>query len=98
MSVFRDLSYEADCSETYGKRSDGTAYQRMILVPLFSMILVYLYCVSGESFFTGTWIFGELFSAWLLLLAINIYCLYVWYDLAENQRAEAQGRIDETAE
>ena len=56
----------------------------MILVPLFSMILVYLYCVSGESFFLEHGFWGVILCM-LLLLAINIYCLYVWYDLAENR-------------
>lgn len=56
----------------------------MILVPLFSMILVYLYCVSGESFFLEHGFWGVILCM-ILLMVINIYCLYVWYDLAENR-------------
>lgn len=56
----------------------------MVLVPLFSMVLIYLYCISGESFFLEHGFWGVILCM-ILLLVINIYCLYVWYDLAENR-------------
>lgn len=63
----------------------------MILVPLFSMILVYLYCVSGEKFFLEYGFWGIILCV-ILLLIINIYCLYIWYDLAENR--ELKHRVE----
>lgn len=55
----------------------------MILVPVFSMILMFLYVLSGEMFFIR---FGYYWLAvfCLLLLVINGYCLYFWYEVAKN--------------
>lgn len=56
----------------------------MILVPVFSMILLFLYCISGNGFFQK-YGYGWVILCSVLLLIINFYCLYVWYDLAENR-------------
>lgn len=56
----------------------------MVLVPVFSMVLVFLYLCSGDVFFVRygyEWII--LFC--VLLIVINVYCLYFWYDVAANQ-------------
>lgn len=66
----------------------------MILVPLFSMILVFLYCVSGEEFFLEYGFWGIILCV-ALLLVINIYCLYVWYDLAENRELKHRLELQE---
>lgn len=55
----------------------------MILVPVFSMILMFLYVLSGDLFFLR---FGYYWLAvfCVLLLIINVYCLYFWYEVAKN--------------
>lgn len=55
----------------------------MILVPVFSMILIFFTLISGEVFFIR---FGyQWFLIYcLLVLVINFYCLYFWYDVAKN--------------
>ena len=54
----------------------------MVLVPLFSMVLYICIAFPGKLFlehgFWGVILYDP-------LLVINIYCLYVWYDLAENR-------------
>ena len=56
----------------------------MVIVPLFSMILLFMY-VIGSDIFTAVNGFGWIIVFTLLLLVINIYCLYFWYDVAKNQ-------------
>lgn len=56
----------------------------MILIPSFSMILIFLYCISGNAFFEK-YGYGWVIVFCILFLVINFYCLYVWYDLAENR-------------
>ncbi len=64
----------------------------MIIVPVFSMALLFLYLISGDIFFVR---FGY---EWLLvycglLIAINVYCLYFWYDVAANQELKHRYRL-----
>lgn len=63
----------------------------MILIPIFSMALLILYAISSDMFLVryGYW-WMLLFGA--LLLTINIYCLYFWYDVAKN--GELKHRLD----
>lgn len=56
----------------------------MILVPLFSIALLFLHLVSGEVFFMR-YGYGLLIVFSGMLLVINFYCLYFWYDVAANQ-------------
>lgn len=59
----------------------------MILVPVISMILIFWFTVSSDVFFIR---FGY---EWLivycaLVLVINLYCLYFWYDVSRTQELE----------
>lgn len=56
----------------------------MALVPIFSLVLFFLYVISGEVFFVryGT---GWLIVFTVLLVALNLYCLYFWYDVEKNR-------------
>lgn len=56
----------------------------MMLVPLFSIALIFLHLVSGEVFFIR-YGYGLLIVFSCMLLVINFYCLYFWYDVAANQ-------------
>ncbi|MFG6368482.1 MAG: GHKL domain-containing protein [Lachnospiraceae bacterium] len=56
----------------------------MILVPVISMILIFWFTISADVFFIR---FGY---EWLivycaLILLINLYCLYFWYDVSKTQ-------------
>lgn len=56
----------------------------MVIVPVFSMLLMFLYLVSSEFFMIR---YGYQWSVvfCLLILVINAYCLYFWYDVAKNR-------------
>lgn len=56
----------------------------MVLVPVFSMILMFLYLISGEVFFLRYGYHWVLVFC-ILVLVINVYCLYFWYDVAKNR-------------
>lgn len=56
----------------------------MLLVPVISMILIFVFAVSSDVFLLR---FGY---EWLivycaLVLVINLYCLYFWYDVSKTQ-------------
>lgn len=56
----------------------------MMLVPLISFALIFLYLGAGEVFFVRygyEWIIVYC----VLLLIINAWCIYVWYDVAANR-------------
>lgn len=55
----------------------------MIIVPLFSMVLLFLYLAASDIFMVRYgyyWVFVYC----ILLLVINLYCLYFWYDVAKS--------------
>lgn len=56
----------------------------MVLIPLFSLVLMFLYILTGGEFF-ASYGYGWLIAYSLLILGINVYCLYFWYDVAANQ-------------
>ena len=56
----------------------------MILIPLFSIALIFLHLISGEVFFMR-YGYGLLIVFSGMLLVMNFYCLYFWYDVAANQ-------------
>lgn len=56
----------------------------MLMVPVISMILIFLYTIGSDVFLLR---FG---SEWLivycvLVLVINLYCIYFWYDVSKTQ-------------
>lgn len=60
-----------------------TKIKGMIIVPLFSMVLMFLYLMAADIFmvrFGYQWVFIYC----ILLLVINLYCLYFWYDVAKS--------------
>jgi two-component system sensor histidine kinase AgrC len=57
----------------------------MVLVPVISMVLIFLYLIGGDVFF-ARYGYEWLILYCVLLLVINAYCLYFWYDVAANQR------------
>lgn len=56
----------------------------MVIVPAFSLILIYFYLSAGEIFFIRFG-YGWIVVYCILLIAINAYCLYFWYDVAANR-------------
>ena len=55
----------------------------MVIVPVFSMALLFLYNISSDIFllrYGYHWML--IFSA--MLIVINVYCLYFWYDVEKN--------------
>lgn len=56
----------------------------MILVPMFSMALIFISIISGEVFF-ARYGYGFLIVFCVMVMVINFYCLYFWYDVAANQ-------------
>lgn len=56
----------------------------MVVVPVFSIVLLFLYMTAGDVFFMR-YGYGWIILFSLLLIIINVYCLYFWYDVAANQ-------------
>ena len=56
----------------------------MILVPIISMILIFWFTVSSDVFFIRFG-YGWLIVYCVLVLIINLYCLYFWYDVSKVQ-------------
>lgn len=56
----------------------------MIIVPVFSVVLLFLY-VCGTEVFVMRYGYHWMIVFVVLLLIINLYCLYFWYDVAKNQ-------------
>jgi len=68
----------------YAQDSARLKIRGMVLVPIFSMVLLFLYMSSGDVFFVR-YGYGWIILFAVLLLIINVYCLYFWYDVAANQ-------------
>lgn len=66
--------------------TDGTGLKLggMAVVPLFSMAALFLYVIGGEVFF-ARYGYGWIILYCVLILVINLYCLYFWYDVASSQ-------------
>ncbi len=66
--------------------TDGTRLKLggMAAVPLFSIVLLFLYTIGGEVFFVR-YGYGWMILYCVLVLVINLYCLYFWYDVASSQ-------------
>lgn len=67
----------------------GLKMRGMMIVPLFSIALIFLYLVSGEVFF-ARYGYGFLIVFGGMLLVMNFYCLYFWYDVAANRELKHQ--------
>ncbi len=63
--------------------SQYTKIKGMIIVPLFSMMLMFLY-LSASDIFLFRYGYYWIFIYGILLLVINLYCLYFWYDVAKT--------------
>jgi len=77
--MFRVLMKKRSVGDTKQARIGG-----MILVPLFSIALIFIYLLTGEVFFMRfgyEWILIDC----LILIIINAYCLYFWYDVVKNR-------------
>ena len=68
----------------YMEDRKGLKLRGMILVPIFSTALIFIYIISGEVFF-AKYGYGLLIVFCAMVLVINFYCLYFWYDVAANQ-------------
>ena len=55
----------------------------MIIVPVASMVLLFLYLVASDIFLVRYGYYWIVIYA-ALLLVINLYCLYFWYDVAKS--------------
>lgn len=60
-----------------------TKIRGMIIVPLFSIVLLFMYLIGCDVFLIRYEYYWLLIYC-LLLLVINLYCLYFWYDVAKN--------------
>lgn len=68
----------------YVRDGRGLKLRGMVIVPLFSMVLIFLHIISGEMFF-ARYGYGMIILFCAMVLVINFYCLYFWYDVAANQ-------------
>ena len=66
------------------KESKKLKIRGMILVPVFSFVLIFMYLSAGEIFF-ARYGYEWLILFCVLVMIINAYCLYVWYDVAANR-------------
>lgn len=69
-----------------GKRftdAQHTKIKGMIIVPLFSMVLIFLYLAASDIFMIRYGYYWIIIYC-VLLLVINLYCLYFWYDVAKS--------------
>lgn len=57
----------------------------MLLIPLLSMALIFMYVIGGDVFFVR-YGYEWLIVYCVLFLIINGYSTYFWYDVASNQR------------
>lgn len=65
------------------KDSPYVKIRGMVIVPVFSMALLFLHNISSDIFllrYGYHWML--IFSA--MLIVINVYCLYFWYDVEKN--------------
>lgn len=60
-----------------------TKIRGMVIVPLFSMVLLFLYLMASDIFLIRYGYYWIIIYA-VLLLVINLYCLYFWYDVAKS--------------
>lgn len=56
----------------------------MLMVPVISMILIFLYTI-GSDVFLLRFGFEWLIVYCVLVLVINLYCIYFWYDVSKTQ-------------
>lgn len=78
-------------SRRYMEDRKGLKLRGMLLVPVFSIALIFVYIISGEVFFAQHG-YGLLIAFCAMVLVINFYCLYFWYDVAANQ--ELKHRVE----
>lgn len=57
----------------------------VILVPVCSMVLLFMYVLGAGDIYFIRYGYEWLLVYSALLLAINAYCLYIWYDVAANR-------------
>lgn len=55
----------------------------MILVPIFSTVLLFMYIFSSDVFLLRFG-YGWLLLFCVLLIIMNLYCVYFWYDVAKS--------------
>ena len=60
------------------------AVKGMFFVPLISMVLIFVFTISSDVFLLR-YGYGWLLLYCILILVINIYCLYFWYDVSKTQ-------------
>lgn len=61
----------------------------MILVPVISMVLIFLFAISSDVFFLR-YGYEWLIVYCLLMLVINLYCLYFWHDVSKTQELKCK--------
>lgn len=79
----------------YAKDQKNLKIGGMMLIPLFSMVLMFLFMVCGDAFFAAhTFGYVWVIAFSLIILVINGYSLYFWYDVSANQ--ELKNRLELT--
>lgn len=66
----------------------------MILVPLCSMVLMFLYAI-GSDVFLIRYGYQWIIIYCILIVIINLYCMYFWYDVAKNGELKHQLKLME---
>ena len=72
--------------EIIRRRFKDSPYVRvrgMVIVPIFSIGMLFLYTVSSEIFLIRYGDYWILIFC-MLLIVVNLYCLYFWYDVEKN--------------
>ena len=68
----------------YVTMQSSFAVKGMFFVPLISMVLIFVFTISSDVFLLR-YGYGWLLLYCILILVINIYCLYFWYDVSKTQ-------------
>lgn len=80
-------------SRRYVSDSRALKLRGMVIVPLLSTVLIFLYVLSSEVFI-ARYGYAGLIVFCIMVLVINFYCLHFWYDVAANQ--ELRHRLELT--
>lgn len=83
-SVVIIIIFSAILKKRYVSDQKNMKIRGMVLVPLISIVITFLYIMGSEIFFFR-YGYKWLIIYSILVLIINLYCLYFWYDVAANQ-------------
>lgn len=82
--VFVTLILRRLMQKRYVADGSGMKIRGMIIIPIFSLILIFMYVIASDVF-VFRYGYGWLLVYCVLFLVMNFYCLYFWYDVAKNR-------------